>query len=210
MESGSFSESFDIKVKRNDIMPGMRAYLSRAGYSSLLSDVPRDIIGAARDIYTEALELAEPSAFVACCKAEEISSIPLPNELLGCRSYSFMLFSLGAALDSAVEEAFAAEHPLRALLLDSWGSEAVEALASNIDTGLRAAGGEGSRRFAPGYSGFDVRNNFGWLNLIKSKIGARGGRIGFPGISADPDTGIIVPRKSIVCAIGWKGLMLLP
>jgi hypothetical protein len=176
----------------------MRAYLTRAGYSSLLSAVPPDILGVAREIYVKALNAAVPLAVVAEYGSGEISGELLPGELTGCSNYSVMLFSLGRKIDDIIDRCFADGEPLRALLFDSWASESVEVLACGVDEGLRNARGDGTMRFAPGYSGFDIRKNADWLSMIA-------GRASFSvDVAVDRDTGIITPRKSIICMIGWK------
>jgi hypothetical protein len=176
----------------------MRAYLTRAGYSSLLSAVPADILDIAREIYVEALDAAVPLALVAEYSGGEIPREFLPDELAGCSSYSVMTFSLGRGIDDIIDRYFAAGEPLRALLLDSWGSESVEALACRVDDGLRNVRGDGTMRFAPGYSGFDIRRNADWLSLIVQRTNAAAD------VEVDRGTGIITPRKSIICMIGWK------
>lgn len=188
----------EFNIAAEDIMPRMRAYLTRAGYQSLLSEVPEDIMSVAREIYKEALPLAEPMAAVAEYEGLESRGTPLPDVLKGCAYYTLMLFSIGRKIDSAIERYFSDGEPLRGLLMDSWGSESVESLAGNIDALLRSGRGPGTIRFAPGYSGFDIRHNSDWLSLIKER------RKGDLPVSVDAGTGIISPRKSIICAIGWQ------
>jgi hypothetical protein len=186
-----------MTVSRDEIMPGMRDYLSRAGFHSLLSQIPDEVMSPARKIYGDALLLAEPLAVSVDCDASEMDVVPLPDILKGRRSYSVMAFSIGALIDEAIESYFSDGKPLEGLLLDSWGSESVESLAVNVDRKMRAERGEGTIRFAPGYGKFDVRYNYDWLNFIKSAHDEP------VNLSVDRKTGIIIPRKSIICTIGW-------
>jgi hypothetical protein len=179
------------------MMPRLKAYLARAGYRSALKDMKECELALAKEIYIKALDLAEPLAVVNDYKRRELGDMPLPEKLERCASYSAMLFSLGAGLDSAAEAYFGRDEPLRALLLDSWGSEAAEVLAENVDARLRASRGHGTIRFAPGYSGFSVRHNSEWLELALGKDKPE------RPVSVDAQTGIIMPRKSIICMIGW-------
>jgi hypothetical protein len=178
-------------------MPRLKAYLARSGYRSALKDMKDGELALAKEIYIEALDLAEPLAVVNDYERRELGDISLPGKLEGCASYSAMLFSLGAGLDLAAEAYFGRDEPLRALLLDSWGSEAVECLAENVDERLRAARGRGTTRFAPGYGGFSVRHNAEWLKLAVGEDKPE------RPVSVDSQTGIIIPRKSIICMIGW-------
>jgi hypothetical protein len=176
----------------------MRAYLARAGCASSVSEVSADVLEIAREIYVMALDAVRPTAVISNYGWSEIAAELLPGELRGCAEYSVMLFSLGREIDEIIDRYFAAGDPLRALLLDSWGSESVEALARNADRGLRNLNGNGTIRFAPGYSGFDIRKNADWLSLIRG----RGSDI--LDVEVNADTGVILPRKSIICMIGWE------
>lgn len=182
-------------------MPRMRAYLARAGYASTLAEVSPEIMEAAREIYLAGLDAASPLALAIELGSERVGGELLPPALRGCARYHFMLLTLGRAIDEWIDRFFGESEPLRGALLDAWGSEAVEALAQNIDEKLRASHSEmsGTIRFAPGYGGFDVRMNAAWLDLIKWNIDSA------IDVDVDRNTGIITPRKSIVCAIGWKG-----
>ena len=184
-------------------MPRVRAYLTRAGYTSCLAEVSPEIMETAREIYLVGLEVSSPFAVAAELGGRQVDEV-LPEALRGCALYHFMLLTLGRAIDERIDRFFAEDEPLRGALLDAWGSEAVEALAQNIDEKLRIAhpGMSGTIRFAPGYGGFDVRMNAGWLDLIKWNTRSD------IGVDADCSTGIIMPRKSIVCAIGWKEKVL--
>lgn len=187
-------------------MPRMRAYLARAGYGARLSDVSPEVSDVARAVYAEAMRRAEPAAFVRdmprdeWLELERSERVQMPEALRGVAGYSLIACSIGEFFDDWVDEFFATGEPLRALLADSWGSEAVERVALTVDERMRATHGAGTIRFAPGYGGFDVRNNFAWLGVIAAGLGAADGRIN---MSVDPGTGIICPRKSIICAIGW-------
>lgn len=187
-----------MEVGREDVMPGMRRYLARAGYASLVSDVSREILAVAREVYRAAMGLVSPVALVCWFRGDEIGEDLVPVVLKGASCFSMMFFSLGSAIDEETARLFAAGEPLRGALLDAWGSEAVEALAVNVDGRLRRKHGAGSIRFAPGYGGFDVRMNAKWGERMRERNGGV-----FPG-AVDPDTGVIAPRKSILCMIGWQ------
>ena len=187
-----------IDVSDFDIMPRMRSYLTRAGYPSLLSNVSPDIMARARDIYRVGMECARPVALYADIRAGELPEPLIPDKLAGSGLFTMFLFSLGRGFDMQVSEFFAADEALSAVLLDAWGSEAVEALAESVDRRFRELRGEGSIRFAPGYGDFDIRKNAEWLDILREQTD-----VCIP-VSADPDTGILSPVKSILCMIGWR------
>ncbi len=187
----------EIAVSREDMMPRLRACLTRSGYPLRLSEVSPDVMALAREIYLEAMDLARPAVLTLELSSEDVPAHLLPNALTGATSYNMILISIGSLLPERVAEYFGMEEPLKAVLLDSWGSESVEAVAHNVDRRLRAEKGEGSMRFAPGYGGFDVRKNVDWLEIMRKKSASS------LDVAADPSTGILTPVKSILCMIGW-------
>lgn len=184
-----------------DALPRMRAYLARAGLASLVSDAEKsspELMREARQVYVMAQEASSPIA----CELHLDDGLPggeVPKQLAGCASYTLLFFSLGARFDDVSQALFDAGHTFRGSLFDSWGSEAVEALACAVDRRLRVGRPEGTVRFAPGYEGYDIRHNAEWFDAIAASCP--------PGsldrCSVDAGTGIITPRKSIICAIGW-------
>ena len=187
------------KDSKHEIMPRMAAYLARAGYRGGVSTAPPEIMATARELYLLGLELSRPFVATACLGEGEVGREMLPAKLSGCVDCSFIVVSLGGEIDGRIDRFFAANEPLKGALLDAWGSEAVEALAGNVDERLRGERPDavGTIRFAPGYGGFDVRMNAAWIDLVKWSL-----ETSFE-VEADRATGIITPRKSIVCAIGW-------
>lgn len=187
----------EIAVSREDMMPRLRACLTRSGYPLRLSEVSPDVMALAREIYLEAMDLARPAVLTLELSSEDVPAHLLPDALTGATSYNMILISIGSLLPERVAEYFGMEEPLKAVLLDSWGSESVEAVAHNVDRRLRAEKGEGSMRFAPGYGGFDVRKNVDWLEIMRKRSASS------LDVAADPSTGILTPVKSILCMIGW-------
>ncbi|MDL2263098.1 hypothetical protein LJC31_00440 [Synergistaceae bacterium OttesenSCG-928-I11] len=192
-----------IPISREDAMPRMRAYLTRAGYASHVSDVSKDVMRMARDVYLEAFDRAEPVA-ISCDREAKKFPGAVSEALAGCASYTLLFFSLGACFDAAVDDLLARGETLRAMLMDAWGSEAVEALAEHVDATLRKERGAGTMRFSPGYEPCDIRENFAWFEAIAGDCGHDDGTINFSEYSVNPETGIITPRKSVICAIGWR------
>ena len=187
----------NVDISEFDIMPRMRSYLARAGYHSLLSNVSPGIMQRAKEIFRVGLDSSKPIAVYADLSCDEISDTLIPDKLSGSKSFTMFFFSLGIDFDKRVAGFFAAREALSAVLLDAWGSEAVEALAVNVDTRFRAERGQGSIRFAPGYGNFDIRNNARWMDIMRERIG-----FSIPA-QVDTNTGILSPTKSILCMIGW-------
>lgn len=187
-------------ISREDAMPRLRSVLCRAGYPGLLTDASPEIMLVAKAAYTAAMEVSSPWAGSWGLRVSDLAPSLLPPKFERCSDCTVLLATLGSGIDERIAERFAAGAPLEAALIDAWGSEAVETLVQNIDRRLRGERGtEGTSRYAPGYGGFDIRNNAKWLDLVAST--KRKDNPG--GVTANPKTGILSPRKSVLCMIGW-------
>lgn len=183
-------------AKQSDIMPSKRAYLARAGFKGTqpaLDDKLRDVVNR---IYMTGLDLAHGMVYYTTLTVDEsggcIPTDVIPGSFRGVQKITLFATTLGPMLDAQIAELAGAGHILQATLLDAWGSEAVESLNRFFDTELRCQYGKGTRRFSPGYGDVDIRVNSSILQMLQCD-----------GIHANPDTGILTPRKSTICMIGW-------
>ncbi len=117
----------------------------------------------------------------------------LPAEFAGVTAVTLGVTTVGAALDEAITAAMDAGRQLPGVLLDAFGSEAVECVSEALDAMLRASHpAGGTRRFSPGYGDLSILENTAIL-----------ARLGIDFVTANPQTGILQPRKSTVFLIGW-------
>lgn len=116
----------------------------------------------------------------------------LPAEFAGVTEVTLGATTVGPALDDAIAAAMDAGRQLPGVLLDAFGSEAVEGVSETLDALLRARNGRGTRRFSPGYGDLSILENTAIL-----------ARLGIDFVTANPQTGILNPRKSTVFLIGW-------
>lgn len=177
-------------------MPSMRMYTHRAGQIGKLHSMTPEMKKLLREMYQFGMRVAHLEACVVHVQKQEIHEDIIPDMLRGACSYSLFYATLSDAIDIEIDRLFGDLKPLQATLLDAWGSEAVEQASESIDHKLRRKWGIGSIRFSPGYSGFNVLKNKEWLNVI-SQIKPD------VAISVSEKTGIISPRKSVLCMIGW-------
>lgn len=189
-----------IEVSNEDAMPRFRAVLARAGQTTLVSEADPKIKAIAREEYARMCAAARPFAASVDVAREDFPA-EIPEQIDGCPIYTLFFFSLGEAADAATNEMMSAGETMRGLFRDAWGSEGVDALADRVDAKYRARRGEGTMRFAPGYSGYDIRNNALWFERI-FRGSSRDDREGE--FKVFERTGLISPRKSIICAIGWR------
>ncbi|MBU1242024.1 hypothetical protein KKD52_07510 [Myxococcota bacterium] len=116
----------------------------------------------------------------------------LPAEFAGVTEVTLGATTVGPALDDAIAAAMDAGRQLPGVLLDAFGSEAVEGVSEALDAMLRARHGRGTRRFSPGYGDLSILENAAILS-----------RLGIDFVTANSATGILHPRKSTVFLIGW-------
>ncbi|MCK4257860.1 MAG: hypothetical protein KAX49_02720 [Halanaerobiales bacterium] len=185
--------------KSDEIMPSKRAYFFRAGFKGnpiVLDDIMRNL---ANSIYARGLEISEGRLFYKTMPIEEIPKlvngmIIIPEIFKNIKSITFFVSTLGKKIDQAIEDYLAQQKVLQATLLDAWASEALEELNQSFDAWLRDQSGEGTRRFSPGYGDVDIRVNNFILDLLE-----------VDSVCASLETGILLPRKSTVCMIGFEG-----
>jgi len=118
---------------------------------------------------------------------------PLPAEFAGVTEVTLGVTTVGPGLDEAIAASMDAGRQLPGVLLDAFGSEAVECVSEALDALLRAShAAGGTRRFSPGYGDLSILENTAIL-----------ARLGIDFVTANPQTGILQPRKSTVFLIGW-------
>ncbi|MBU1069888.1 hypothetical protein KJ975_10015 [Myxococcota bacterium] len=117
----------------------------------------------------------------------------LPAEFAGVTLVTLGVTTVGPALDEAIAAAMDTGRQLPGVLLDAFGSEAVEGVSEALDSLLRVRHGPGgTRRFSPGYGDLSILENAAILS-----------RLGIDFVTANSVTGILQPRKSTVFLIGW-------
>ena len=187
----------NIDLYNEDKMPSMRMYTHRAGQVGKLHNMTPEVKALLRNVYQTGMRITNLQASAVHVSKQEIPEKNIPKALRGAFSYSLFYVTLSESIDAEIDRLFSDSKPLQAALLDAWGSEAVEHGAESVDRQLRKKWGPGSIRFSPGYSGFDILQNNEWLNIILQV------KADSP-ISVSAKTGIISPRKSVLCMIGWE------
>ncbi len=172
-----------------DILPSKRHVAFRAGNKGLPG--PDDPMFAPLvSAYREGTRLILPRGAWLTLPASDVG--PLPAEFAGVTRVTLGVTTVGAALDDAIAAAMDEGRQLPGVLLDAFGSEAVEGVSEALDAILRTRHGRGTRRFSPGYGDLSILENVAIL-----------ARLGIDFVTANPQTGILQPRKSTVFLIGW-------
>ncbi len=118
--------------------------------------------------------------------------------LEGCKSATLMAATIGPGLSAAADELMAGKRMTEAMILDAFGSEAVEGAVNSLCRLLRESevGREfvTTKRFSPGYGDWDLSAQ---RDVLKELGAAR------IGISVSGSL-ILIPEKSITAIMGWK------
>lgn len=172
-----------------EIMPQKRIYLLRAGFKGTAYDINEKLKEEVNYVYQIGLELAKPKVVFNTLPIDITDKALIPQSFKGVKLTTFFVSTLGTDIDIFISNS----NILISTLLDAWASEAIEALNNSFDEKLRKKFGKGTIRFSPGYSDIDIRKNWDIVNnLLETDI-----------VSVNNNTGIITPRKSTICMIGW-------
>ncbi len=174
-----------------EYMPDKRVFLARAGtrYSNL-NDV--DLLRRINELFLIGLSHVEPVVYYETFSIEQFDMAAVPHVFGGVQKVTVFASTLGMRFDELLEEYLRNDDIFGAFVLDSWGSEAVEKLNESFDKSLRNEFGSGTVRFSPGYGNVDIRMN---KYFVKDLLKVEEIQV--------LETGILVPRKSTVCMIGW-------
>ena len=128
----------------------------------------------------------------------EICSKDVAKMLKGCKQATLLVCTIGDKLTSYLDSYQQQGEIASAMMIDSFGSEAVEEVAEEITRNLariaKKDGYELTFRFACGYGDWDLKDQkkiLATINALELNIHVGRG-------------GIMEPRKSITGVIGWK------
>ncbi len=182
-----------------------RVLAARLGFKGV-GKIPENFLESFNRAYEIALEVADPVALYDTFEAEESQDglVVLGKVLKGkmvsqhlgkSSSVTLILSTIGVDYDEKIEELHKNGEELLSFFLDGIGSEMVEYFTRELDKKLREEMGSGSARISPGYGDLPLEMN-AWI------IESLGGEM--IGVSYDPETFIMKPRKTITALIGWK------
>lgn len=191
-------------IRKEEIIPERKRYLARAGYKGIdypISAVERSKIN---QINRLGVEISSPFLFFDTFRTELLqqSSI-LPEAFAETVSVTIFVSTLGNAIDERIQRWFVEKKSLEPILLDAWASEALEVYNDRFDDFIRSDQGirrKATCRFSPGYADVHITKNAVVLEILG--IHRQPHDIGQQ-IRACAETGILTPRKSTVCMIGW-------
>ncbi len=192
---------FNITLNREQVL---RRQGYRAG-SPLRADITRILTGeiqqgynllVPRAVYCEFEVKIIAGGYVTLSVGSKLDVDGFVADLGNPASIGLSICTIGAALETRVDELFAAGDYASALMLDSVGSSAVENVADNINTRVCAAAGNrglvAGPRFSPGYGRWSLKAQETIFRLCG------GNQIGV-GLT---EQFMMVPRKSVSFCVG--------
>ncbi len=182
-----------------------RVIAARLGFKGL-GKIPENFEKQFNIAYELAMRVARPLAiyehFSVSVTRDSISidGINLGGKMVrqhleSSEKITVILSTLGDDYDREIEELHTDGKELLSFFLDGIGSELVEYFTRILDGKLREENGNGSARISPGYGDLPLELN----KWIIEKLGAKEF-----GVSYDPETFVMKPRKTITAFIGWK------
>ncbi|KUK02964.1 MAG: Vitamin B12 dependent methionine synthase, activation domain protein [Thermotoga sp. 50_1627] len=177
--------------KIEEYMPDKAVFLARtrARYKNIVGEI--DLLVRFNELFLQGLRISRPIVHHRVCPIEELPGALIPDSFSGAKQVSLFLSTLGKNIDELINSLLEEDKTHDAAVLDAWASEALETLNEAFDRKLRQRFGDGTMRFSPGYGNVDVRWNRYIVELLKVE---------------DVEvlsSGIMLPRKTTTCMIGW-------
>ena len=194
-----------FRVDPNDIEIPERVLAARLGFRGV-GRIPEEFEKVFKEAMEMAHELAKPVALHDDFEIEKVdNAIEVAGEILSGRSVedhiawgsslTLMVGTLGDEFDRGIERYHDEGEELLSFFLDGIGSEMVEYFIRKLDAHLREIHGEGGPRVSPGYGDLPLYLN----DWIVKTLGAQD-----IGVSCDPQTHIMLPRKTVSAIIAWR------
>ncbi len=189
MDNQGILNKFSLEI------PDHRLYV-RLGYTRKTAVVSENIREMIRDEKENLIDLAQTESIFRIMDYENTNKHPI---FAGAEKVAFCICTIGGRLEARCAELMARNEMVRALILDSLGSEAVEAVAEQSDERLARKALQSnlwpSRRFSPGYGKWDIKEQR-YLFQVLSDIDI--------GVELSPSC-MMLPRKSVSFRINFYG-----
>lgn len=130
-------------------------------------------------------------------KDMEIRGYLANRQLRGCEALTLMLATLGSGADEAITQEHDKGDDVASFFFDAMASELAEFFARKVDFAIREQSKdyELTARVSPGYGDLPMSLNKWVVDTLK------GGKIG---ITCNPESFVLLPRKTISAFIGWR------
>ena len=128
---------------------------------------------------------------------QEIRGYMVNRHLRGCEALTLMLATLGSGTDETIAKEHEKGDDLSSFFFDALASELAEFFARRVDLSIREESPdfELTARVSPGYGDLPMSLNKWVVDTLQG---------GDHGITCNPESFILLPRKTISAFIGWR------
>jgi hypothetical protein len=183
------------KITRFQIDIEERRIFRLIGYKKRNANIDDSIKELVRDEKSKLQNLIRPASIYRILDYEETNKHPIFEK---ARKVAFCLCTIGPQLEDEVARLMEKNELVRALILDAFGSEAVEEVAIQSDRFLAKKARKmdlwPSKRFSPGYGIWDIKEQ-GFVFHILPAIEI--------GMTLKPESYMMIPRKSVSFRINF-------
>ncbi|MFC1864345.1 vitamin B12 dependent-methionine synthase activation domain-containing protein [Chloroflexota bacterium] len=176
-ESSLILEGIEIAIKRDEVLMylGYRGKTLKREVEETLAktmEESRHLISL-EAIYSQQTVKKQEGGIIALVNGPSLNIGDVFQEWQGSQYLGVIICTIGAALEDRVAELFAEEDHLSAVLLDSIGSAAVEALADEINYLIccreKGAGNKVGPRTSPGYGKWNLTEQKMLFSLLPAQ-----------------------------------------
>ncbi|MEN3043359.1 MAG: methionine synthase [Fervidobacterium sp.] len=172
-------------------MPSKKIFLARTGvrYKSALND--EKLMEIVNRVYLIGLSNVAPVVYWDVFYKDSIPNDAIPEKFSDYKKFIICASTLGDKFDLVVDK-LSEESTMMGMLLDAWGSEALETLNEYFQLDyLQSFSIKTSMRFSPGYGDLDITVNSIYVQLLDIEEKVKVNRFG-----------IMLPRKTTTFIAG--------
>lgn len=177
------------KITRFHIDIEERRIFRLIGYKKRNANIDESIRELMQDEKRKLHRLIQPVSIYRILEYEETNKHPVFEK---ARKVALCLCTIGSQLEEEVARLMEQNELVRALILDAFGSEAVEEVAIQSDRFLAKEARKmdlwPSRRFSPGYGIWDIKEQHFVFHILPARE---------IGVSLKPESYMMIPRKSV-------------
>ncbi|ACB84273.1 hypothetical protein [Natranaerobius thermophilus] len=141
----------------------------------------------------ECLNYADPSLELRIFEADKLPKIITSN--YGYNKFVVFATTLGLQADQLINKSAQTGEVFKSYFIDSWYSESVEIINRHVEKLVNTHLDKCGRRFSPGFKDIDITVNY-----------QLGKMANFTNITVNENNGILKPRKSTICLVGFNDI----
>lgn len=178
---------------KTECLPDIKIILSRCKVPFFAQINNIDLIKRINNLYYHSFNIFEPKIYFNSFNLTENVENIIPQQFNKIAKFTIFIATLGEEFDQFISNFADKNEIFDAFIADAWGSEAVESVNRKFDKYIRSISGfKGTRRFSPGYMNIDIKMN---KYIVENLFNLKSIKV--------YETGVMYPRKTTICLIGW-------